>query len=224
MINIKLAGLTELEEAQQILNHKDVIGLLGGFTMTETLKQKIKQKNSMWVAYLDEEMVGVTMFGGRPQSHLVKYGEIAVLPNYRRKRIATAMYFAMTCQGLIEGRRLFEDSIVGDNPTQFSVLPTLGLKLAGELEHRTASAKSICLFQFSMLWEGAFERMYERVPEETSIEIAGGYYAEELFEKNSIIYKRHSASYIPKAEEYRNAMLEGKYGVNVIDIIRSNRK
>lgn len=223
MIEIKLAKLSDLEEAQEILNHKDNIGLLGGFTLAETLKQKIKQNNSMWLAYFEEKMVGVTMFGGRPQSHLVKYGEIAVLPEYRRKRIATSMYFAMTCQGVIEGRRLFEDSIVGDNPTQFNVLPTLGLKLAGELEHKTASAKSICLFQFSMLWEGAFERMYQRVPQDTTIEIAGGYYADDLFEKNSIIYKRHSPEYLTKAKDYRDSLLKGKYGINVIDIVRSGK-
>lgn len=224
MLRIKLVEPHELEEAQRVLNHKDIIGWLGGFTMLDSLKGKMKQENSMWVAYLDDKMVGVTMFGGRPQSHLVKYGEIAVLPEHQRKHIASAMYFTMTSQGLLEGRRLFEDTIVGDNPTQFKVLPTLGLKLSGELEHRTASAKSLCLFQLSMLWGDVYEKMYERVPKDTSIEIAGGFYAYDLYEKNKLIYAKHSPEYLPKAERYREELLAGKYGVTVKEVERLNRK
>ena len=224
MISIKLIQKHELVDAQNLLNSKGIIAYLGGFTMMDKISQKQKQQNSLWAAFVDDKMVGVAMIGGRPQSHIIKYGEIAVLPEFRRMRVASSLYFAMTIQGIIEGRRLFEDTIVGDNPTQFFVLPTMGLKMNGELEHKTASAKSICIFQFSMLWDGAFEKMLSRVPSTTTVQVAGGEYADDLYTKNCVIYSKYSEQYLPIAERLRNDVLSEKHNISVVNVSRDNRK
>ncbi len=53
------------------------------------------------------------MKGGRPQAHEAKLGEVGVLPEYRRRRIATSLYVACIAQTILEGRRLWTDTIVG---------------------------------------------------------------------------------------------------------------
>ncbi len=204
MITIRFAMKNEAEKLQKILNDPSIISYLGGFTMLETIKKKISDKRpSFWVADFGSKSVGAFMIAGRPQSHMLKYGELGVLQNYRRNRIGSAMYLAATIQGILEGRRLFEDTIVGDNPTQFFVLPTLGLNKAGELRHRTASGKSICLFQLSLLDEGSLETMIRRVPETTRIQVLENSYTADLWEKNTTIYEKFNPDFIPILEGYR---------------------
>lgn len=207
MITVRLARPGDLQTVQDILNHRDNATFLGGMTMMDTLKAKLKGHHSLWLAEWDGAPVGAAMVSGRPQAHLLKYGEIAVLPAFRRRRVATALYCAMTAQGVIEGRRLFEDTIVGDNPTQFYVLPSLGLRHAGELRHRTASAKSIHLFQLSLLDERAYEGMEARVPAGTTIEVLGGLYASDLWAKNLDIFKKHSPEFAPAISALRQRLL-----------------
>jgi hypothetical protein len=152
---------------QNVLIHKDVINWLGGMTMMETIKGLAvtpKQgRVGMWYAQDDDgKVVGALLSGGRPAAFRAKYGSVGVLNSHRRQRIGTALYTAMTIQGIFEGKRLWEDSIVGDNPYQFAALPTFGLKKVGELRHRTGSGKGLVLFDFSLLEPGAFDLMMSR--------------------------------------------------------------
>ena len=193
MVAIKLATLDKCEEIQNVFNHKDIIAHLGGFTMLQNLKDRCKPgAPGLWYAELEGKIVGAMMAAGRPQSHLMKYGEVATLPEHQRKGIASAMYLALTLQGVQEGRRLFEDTIVGDNPTQFHVLPKLGIIQAGTLRHRTASGKDICLFQLSLWDEVAPEAMMKRL-EKTgyTIEVLSNYYTDDLWTKNLEILGKH---------------------------------
>ncbi len=201
MINIKIAEGADLVKVQAVFNERTILPLLGGFCILDSLKGKAKGRTaSVWLAEYEptREIVGACVIAGRPQSHLVKYGEIGVLPHWRRKRVGTALYLAMTAQGVLEGRRLYEDTIVGDNPNQFLALPTMGLRLAGELRHRTGSGKSICLFQFSLLDPGTWEHMVARVPADRfTIQVRHNRYAQELSEKNRSIYAKNTPAMLP---------------------------
>lgn len=152
-ITIRPITRDETEAVQAVFNDKAVIADLGGFTMTDTVKQAAFGQRPGLLAAFNEmgEPVGAMMAGGRPQVHLLKYGSVGVLPAWRRRRISTALYAGFTLQGIVEGRRLFEDTIVGDNDVQHLALPTMGLYKAGTLRHRTASGKDIVLYQMSMI-------------------------------------------------------------------------
>lgn len=221
MITIRFPREYEISTIQKVLNHKSIIQYLGGFTMTETIKAKVKDRKAcMWVAELADltensaesigGMVGAFMIAGRPQSHLLKYGEVGVIEAFRRQRVGSAMYLAATMQGILEGRRLFEDTIVGDNPTQFFVLPSMGLYQAGQLRHRTASAKDICLFQFTLLDAGVFEKMLARIPPTFKIHLRSGPYSQDLWNKNMDIYGKHSPDFIPIITRYREMITQNE--------------
>lgn len=192
MTEIKLASHAQCEAIQNVFNHKDIIGWLGGFTMLQNLKDRCKPgAPGLWYAQRDGEIVGAMMAAGRPQAHLMKYGEVATLPKVRRQGISSAMYLALTMQGILEGRRLFEDTIVGDNPNQFDALPKMGLALVGTLRHRTASGKDICLFQLSLLDANAWDPMMSRLVRcGYTIELRDNYYTDDLWAKNMIILEK----------------------------------
>lgn len=192
---IRVAETVEdLEKVQTIFNAKGCIEYLGGFTMLQTLKDKVKpgKSASVWLAEVDGEPVGACEVAGRPQSHLMKYGEIATLPGHRRKRIATGLYYAMTLQGILEGRRLYEDTIVSDNPMQHQVLPTWGCQKAGELHHRTASGLNLCLYQFDLL-QTPLDRLEGRVDKAMQVEVIRNHYTRDLYAKNMEIFRKHEA-------------------------------
>jgi GNAT superfamily N-acetyltransferase len=212
VIEIKIATKDDCEEVQGIFNHRDIIGLLGGFNHLKTIQDSVKPitaQVSVWYARDTDsgKVVGATMLGGRPQSHLAKYGMVGVLPEFQRKGIGRALYFAMTAQGVLEGRRLFEDTIVGDNPTQFTVLPRLGLRQAGELRHRTGSAKSIFLFQLSLLDEAALEKIWPK----HVVHIRENHYSREVHQKNLELYQKHTPGILDTIATLRNSFRQMSY-------------
>ncbi|RJR27635.1 N-acetyltransferase [candidate division WWE3 bacterium] len=203
MITISPAKTHEVVEIQAVLNHHTIIGYLGGFTIATQISQKIvPKKPSFFTAKDGTDIVGVVEIASRTQAHLIKYGMVGVIPEYRRQRIASSMYAAITFQGILEGRRLFEDSIVGDNPIQFTLLPTLGMRLAGELKHKTASAKSICLFQFDLLESSSWTAMWSRISPDISIQLTNSSYQTELYEKNKEILEKHKPEFVPTLDSY----------------------
>jgi len=187
----------EYEKAQKVFNAtSDIVAGLGGFTQLEMIKTKnAANKPSLWVCEDTEtkNFVGACMISGRNQSFLVKFGRIAVLKAHRRTRIASAMYLTMVLQGIVEGRRLCEDSIVGDNDNKL-VLDSLKAYRAGELIHKTGSGKSIVLYQVSLMNEDALDNMVDRVPKERfEIHLTESPYTRELWEKNMTIYGKYFA-------------------------------
>jgi hypothetical protein len=218
-IDIRYAEIADCEKAQLVLNHKQVIGWLGGMTFLETLKSSAVTAKSgkvgLWLAENEQkEVVGAMLCGGRPAAFRAKYGSVGVLPEHRRKRISTALYFALTLQTITEGRRLWEDSIVGDNPFQFMALPTIGLKKVGELRHRTGSGKGLVLFDFSLMDKGSFEHMEGRAiggQVKFRFHILSNYYSDECWTANSEAYKKQAPAFFAELTELRQKVLNAKY-------------
>lgn len=194
-IDIRIATAADCEEIQTLFNHKEIIAGLGGFTILDNLKKHITRgKASMWVARdkTTGKVVGAMESGGRPQSHILKYGSVGVHPEYRRQGISTCMYWAMTCQGILEGRRLFEDTIVGDNPHQFIALPKMGLEQVARLKHRTASGKDLCLFQMDLCEQTPFEMLWDKSERYGHhIEVLESYFTVDVWPKNMEIIGKH---------------------------------
>lgn len=215
-INITYATAQHLEAAQTVFNHKEVIGWLGGFTMLDTLKASAVTPKSgkvgMWVAREETgQVVGALLCAGRPAAFRAKYGSVGVLPEWRRKRISTALYACMTLQGVMEGRRLWEDSIVGDNPFQFAALPTFGLRKVGELRHRTGSGKGLVLFDFSLLEPGAIDAMISRAfggPCVINMELLSNYYSDECLAANLSAYAKQMPEFIQPLQSLQQAIKE----------------
>jgi len=204
---IKPARIEEAEECQKIYNHASIIGLLGGLTHLDTVKGKIKSSGvTMWNAFEGNKIVGSVMIAGRNQCHYAKFGEVGVLPEYRRRRIATALYTAILCQGIMEGRRLWEDTIVGDNPFQFATLPTIGLEHWAILKMKTASFKDIHLFGYNLDFE-KFKKTLDRVPEYIKIIVKEDYYSADLWNKNQEIYLKKNEAFIKELAKCKEYML-----------------
>lgn len=210
---VRYAVAADVSAAQGVLNHKEVIGWLGGFTMTGMLEPAaVTEKNGkvgMWVAEVDGKIVGVLLCAGRPAAFRAKYGSVGVLPEWRRMRISTALYCCMTLQGIIEGRRLWEDSIVGDNEAQLHALPTYGLQRVGELRHRTGSGKGLVLFDFSLMDADALPLMMSRAfsgPLLPKMKLLENYYSTEVMSANRAAYSKQQPEFLPKLEALQDAI------------------
>jgi hypothetical protein len=197
-VSVKIATVADCERVQPVFNHKAVIEGLGGFTMLDQLKACCqKGKAALWYAEKDGQVVGGMMCASRPMSFQMKYGSVGVIPEYRRQRISTAMYTTMTLQGIMEGRRLFEDTIVGDNPFQFAALPTFGLNKVGYLRHKTGSGKDICLFDFSLLTD-SIDAMLDRIPDDFQLNVVKNWYTKEVLEVNLSVYEKKLPGFATK--------------------------
>lgn len=197
----------DCEDVQSIFNNKACISELGGFAMLESIRQQVKPSGvSGWIARQGVHSIGAFQIGGRPQSHIIKLGSVAVLPEYRRQRISTTLYTACIMQGILEGRRLFEDTIVGDSPVQHFALPTMGMTKAGTLRHKTASAKDIVIYQYDLI-DTDFDGILSRINPDAKIYLHNGPYQKDLWEKNCDIMKKKIPNQIPRMEKFRDMVL-----------------
>ena len=213
-LNIRVAQKGDAEAVQKVLMHKSIAPSLGGMTYMDAIKNLLSKtdRGGIFVAEIDGNIVGAIMAAGRPQSHLLKYGSVGVLPEYRRQRIGSALYFALTLQGIVEGRRLYEDTIVGDNPIQHELLPTLGITRSGILKRKTAAGKDLHIYQFDVLDVFApgvktkgIEPMLGRVSNSIDyLQVIKSSYTEDLWNKNCDIFARHSGTF-PKGQEEMEA-------------------
>ena len=90
----------------------------------------------------------------------------------------------------------------------FAVLPTLGMRLAGELRHRTASAKSICLFQCDLFDNPSpFDIMLKRAGK-IRIEVRLSPYVSELRGRNMALYERYSPKMLGELERLSALILK----------------
>lgn len=195
MLKITPAQLPDALLIQQLFNSKDVIGLLGGFCILDNVKQKCgRTPPSAFVAYMDETFCGAILIAGRPQCQEGKLGEVAVYPEFRRKRVATALYAACIFQGIREGRRLWTDTIVGNNPAQHFVLPTLGLERWGILKEKTASFLDIHIYGTNVTLKST-QGLLARIPQDASITTTTSYYTIDLVVKNAEIWNKKRPTY-----------------------------
>lgn len=186
---------------QGIYNNKDIIQHLGGFTHLESISGKIKQTGTtIFGATVDGEPAGSIMIASRNQCHYAKFGEVGVLSKFRKKRIATALYSAVIFQGIIEGRRIWEDTIVGNNPFQPHVLPTLGIQKWGTLKKKTASFLDIDIWGIN-LDETTVIHLLKRIPSDFEITIIEDFYTRDLIKKNMEIYEKKNRPFIEIMED-----------------------
>ena len=213
---IRPVKLEEAEEVQKIYNHKDIISHLGGMTFLETIKMKTKSSGpTIFGAWDNEKLVGSMMIGSRNQCQYAKFGEVGVLPEYRRQRISTALYVAIIAQGILEGRRIWEDTIVGNNDIQMLALPTIGLEKWGVLRQKTASFLDIHIFGYLLSIDN-FNRSIARLREDTRIELRFDYYSIDLRHKNIEIYEKKNSEFIQTFNYCLNYITNSKF-FHIID-------
>lgn len=209
----------DADDVLRIFNHKSISPGLGGFTMQQTIQtQLLRPGNGKVVlikACLDGECVGAMAVAGRPQAFRAKFGSVGVLPAHRRQRISSAMYAAVVLQGILEGRRLWEDSIVGNNDIQHAALPLMGLRRTGELRHRTGPCLGIVLYDFSL--EGKeglddLQTMMHRAgsgPHNVTVQLLSNYYSDECFSANAGAYAKSAPHWVQKAENLKKSAVGG---------------
>ena len=209
---IRPVKFEESAAVQEIYNHKSIIDALGGMTFLDGIKGKTKSTGpTIWGAWTEEgKLVGSMMIGGRNQCHYAKFGEVGVLPEYRRQRIGTALYTAVVAQGVLEGRRIWEDTIVGTNEIQMHVLPTIGLEKWGILRAKTASFLDIHIFGYLLSVE-QFNRTIKRLHKGTRIELREDYYSRDLWSKNQEVYQKKNPEFIKEIEECYKIVKESKF-------------
>lgn len=217
-ISFRIAQNSDAEVIQRIFNNPAIIQWLGGFTILDSVKTRIldRQKPNVWVAEFGGMVVGAHITAGRPRPHILNIGNAGVLPEYRGNHIAKGLYLTAIMQGILEGRRLFEILIAQNNPYQFNILPKLGFNQAGELRHRTGSGLSICPFQLSLLDPGALDKMFDHIPQGVSFELVNGAYAKSSWDANMKVLKRHIPAFIPVLENYREQIYKTD-GVRVLE-------
>ena len=108
MIEIKWGLPQDAERAQRPLMHPQVSKWLGGVTYLDRIRDDAytprRGKIRFWYAEVEGKVVGTLLCGARPASFRAKYGSVGVLTDYRRRRLASALYAGMTMLEL-EGRR-----------------------------------------------------------------------------------------------------------------------
>ena len=206
MIKVFPLKLEQYETYQNVFNNKNVISHLGGFTHRDTIKSKIRQSGvTIWGATYYDKPAGAVMIAGRNQCHFAKFGEVGVLEPYRRNRIMTALYSAIVFQGILEGRRLWEDTIVGNNPFQFDTLPTLNIRQVGLLPQKTASFLDIYIFALELHMK-TVSLLLERLKPPTIIHIVEDYYTRDIFKKNMTIYEKKNPEFMKVIQKCYNQL------------------
>jgi hypothetical protein len=117
MIEVKLPqkGETSEDEIEAICDIMQKSPELG-FVYKAVVLDAIVQNNvrgSLWAVYLDGVPVGAAMIGSRrPYDHVYRTGDVTVLTEYRRRRLGTCLYTATAMQGILEGRREVEETVI----------------------------------------------------------------------------------------------------------------
>jgi hypothetical protein len=117
VIEVKLPqkGVTPDDEVEAICDIMQKSPELG-FVYKAVVLDAIAQNNvrgSLWAVYLDGVPVGAAMIGSRrPYDHVYRTGDVTVLTEYRRRRLGTCLYTATAMQGILEGRREVEETVI----------------------------------------------------------------------------------------------------------------
>ena len=166
------------EKLAELYDFVQKFGSVLGFTHKASITDMVRANNDwglIWAAYAvregqEDQLVGFSQIGSRRDyRHLIRHGSIAVLPEYRRHRIGTALYLAETCQALVEGRRILEDTIIPFySPMMAEFLTGLGYAQVGALPRRTSGFKDV------NLWQGEttnVTHLFRRLTEQTSFHL-----------------------------------------------------
>lgn len=117
MIEVRLPrkGVTpeaEIEAICDIMQKAPELGFVYRAVILEAIASN-SVRGTIWAVYLDGTPVGTAMIGSRrPYDHVYRTGDVAVMPEHRRKRMGTCLYTATALQGILEGRREVEETVI----------------------------------------------------------------------------------------------------------------
>ncbi|WP_267716725.1 GNAT family N-acetyltransferase [Streptomyces sp. CoH17] len=126
-VTIRLAKPDECEEIQKIFNAPENGQYLGGFTQLEPIKSKQSAGSLAVAVEFDGTIVGANEVSTK-HDHRLQMQLVAVHPDYKQSKIATALYTYWAIKAALNGRYMRTDTIIGDNPIMPQLLPTLGFK------------------------------------------------------------------------------------------------
>ncbi len=190
-----------------------------GFVRRSLLEDYLKMNSNrptLMMAKLDGVVAGGCVIASRrPYTHVMRTGEIAVPLEYRRKRVATALYYAECVVGLIEGRReVQEDVIVSLSPWMVrssaegeGFLLSLNYHHYGTFPQRTGAFRDIEYWCKSLVEYDDYEC---RVPPDTRLFIPETEEMRGYFEKNMDNYQRNRPELKTTIGGYRDAFMYGE--------------
>ncbi len=192
-----------------------------GFVYKTSLSDLVKENEnrpSLWSAFIDKKLVGTAVVGSRAANqHLWRHGDIAVFPEFRRRRYGTSLYFTQILQAILEGRRIIEDTVVPDlSPWMVGqgFLPAIGYTQFGVLPGRTRAFKDI------ELWGGdthlLVDNFFDRLPDDLTIDIYDTPKVRDGFQKNVEIFDKYFPQLAAWFRSQRDEILTGDfYGVSL---------
>jgi len=188
-----------------------------GFTYKESLTAHVREntnRGTLWAAMRGSEVVGVATLGSRRlYPHLARHGEVVVKHEYRRQRIATALYTAQVVQVILEGRREVEDTIItslspwmhGPTDCGDGFLPSLKYTHYGTQPKRTTAFRDVAL------WGKAtteLDSYLSRLPENLeTLQVVRTEKVDATWEKNMKVYGRNAPELVGEFETLRERVL-----------------
>jgi hypothetical protein len=161
MRKVRLGLEKDIDEIQNIYNHKDNREFLGGFTMRDPISAKVALGSEI-VVEEDGKIVGADQCGF-DHSHRWRHQLVGVYPEFKRQRIATSMYVFSMLKAMLSGRFIMHDYIVSDNCIMPILLPTIGYKLEATQRSKVRRHKDISHWVKEMTEESFLESL-QRVP------------------------------------------------------------
>ena len=167
----------------------------------------------VFMAKLDGQIAGGSVIASRrPYWHLMRTGEVAVPPEYRRKRVATSLYYAMICVGLLEGRRETEETVI-ESMSPWMVRESCdgeGFLLSLNYHHYGTLIKRTGAFRDIELWckpLNEYKDWEDRVPPDTRIYLPETEEMRGHFDRNMKNYSGHDPELKKTIEGLRDALV-----------------
>ena len=164
-IVIRPARMEDVDEAQTVMNHKDNILWLGGFVMREQIAQRIRKQEetqapTQLVADCDGRIVGASEVS--PKSAMMGMGLVAVDPEFKRKKIGTALYVAHVYRACLEGRPILVDKIREGNETMRGLLHYLGFYPSSVRRNNSKNHVNLDYYEFDLRRPGALSMWLDK--------------------------------------------------------------
>lgn len=227
-ISIKhpLKGRTSTETVESIVKVMQSAPELGFVLRASVVSwmEENTRRGTLWYAEVDEQVVGVaTIKTRRPYFHLYDTGDVTVLKPYRRQRIGTALYTATTFQGILEGRREVQETVI-DSLSGFMVYPScngdggvgflnsLKYKHYGTLPKRTSGFRDIVLRCHAT---DEIDDYLTRLAPGTTIELRETNDVRVNFARNMENYEQHDPALAQRIRDIRQKLLDGAYPATV---------
>jgi len=159
---IRPGTAADVDAVQVIANDAKTLPFLGGFTMRDQLVG-LYEKNAEFphhvVAELDGEIVGFSDSKNK-NTFYTEYDLVAVRTDYRRQRIASAMYTFHLLRGALTGKHFMRDQTIHFNTVmQDRYLPRLGFSHIAGLRSKVRNFSTLNWWMLPIESE-ALDRFY----------------------------------------------------------------